>query len=665
MSINYPSLLNAPQLAAVQNIRGPLLILAGAGSGKTRVITYRIAHMLEKNIIQKSILAVTFTNKASREMIRRIRELTSRKVTQLTVCTFHAFGVRVLRDWGRHLGYRREFTIYDQTDKISLIRDLAAERGMHGDSLDLYAVSELFSAIKHRRREWDEEALPFQGLFHDYNEHLKAYQALDFDDLIVLPLRLFQEVPEALEAYQKQYRYILIDEFQDTSLSQYEFIKSIARAHGNICVVGDDDQSIYSWRGANYENLTRFEEDFPEYTEIKLEQNYRSTKTILTAANSLISHNTRRKDKMLWSGLPQGEPISIYQAADERSEGEYIARAIRSLAIRRSISYDNMGILVRTNHLTRPLEEALLMHNIPYSVAGGMSFFERKEIKDIVSYLKVIANPDDNVNLLRVINLPRRGIGKQAVMHLLTEAEKQGSPLYTAMCALPGNTSQAFSKKNREAIKEFVELIDLYRGKMSAPKKLAQHLRSLVDQIDYFGYLVSVYKKEAAARRKYQSIESLVNSLADYEHDPDNLQPTLYDYLNRITLLSRDDLKEDETEQKINLMTVHAAKGLEFDTVFIAACEQDIFPHSRSLNENEECSEEERRLFYVALTRSKRKLFITSAASRRKKGEVCDSLPSPFLEELPPGIIEYAKEEEVVNRDEAVHYFDRLKKNFT
>jgi len=664
MPVNYSAVLNPHQCKAVETINGPLLILAGAGSGKTRVITYRIAHMLQKKIPQKSILAVTFTNKAAREMTKRIRDLTARKVHQLTICTFHAFGVKVLREWGKKLGYRHDFTIYDQTDKLSLIRELAVEKGMFSDSFDLYVISDLFSAIKHSRRQWDDEAGAYRGLFHDYNEHLKAYQALDFDDLIVLPLQLFHEFPDVLETYRNRYRYIMIDEFQDTSISQYEFIRCIAQNHGNICVVGDDDQSIYSWRGANYENLFQFEQDFPSYLEIKLEQNYRSTKTILTAANNLIAHNTKRKQKILWSGLPQGELISIYMAADEKSEGEYIARTIRSLAIRQSITYDAIGILVRTNHLTRPLEEALLLHNIPYTVAGGQSFYQRKEIKDIISYLKVIANPDDNINLLRIINLPKRGIGKQAVLHLLALAEEQSCSLYSAMCSLPGQSAEHFSKKIRQAVYEFTELIEHFRSAMGVPKKLASGLRSLVDRIDYFAYLLTQYKKDTAAKRKYMNIESLIGSLADYENDPDNLDPSLYDYLNRITLLSRDDLKEDETVQKINLMTVHAAKGLEFDTVFIAACEQDIFPHSRSLGEAQD-DEEERRLFYVALTRSKRKLFITSAGSRRKKGEVCESLPSPFLEELPPDIVEHAEEEKIVNDNEAAHYFDQLKKNFS
>jgi DNA helicase-2/ATP-dependent DNA helicase PcrA len=662
MHINYEALLNPNQLKAVQTLSGPLLLLAGAGSGKTRVITYRIAYMLEHNITQKSILGVTFTNKAAREMSKRIRELTGKKVLQLTLCTFHAFGVRILREWSKSLGYKKDFTIYDQTDTHALIRELAVERRLYSDALDIYKLSDLFSAVKHERSSWDEHTIVYEPLYKDYQQHLKAYQAFDFDDLIILPIILFTHHPEVLEKYRKRFRYILIDEFQDTSIKQYELIKLIACEHQNICVVGDDDQSIYSWRGAHYENLVQFEKDFPDFSEIKLEQNYRSSKTILLAANSVISNNLKRKQKILWSGLREGEPISFFQAADERSEAEFIARTIRSCMIRQSIAYDCIGILVRANHLTRPLEEALLNANIPYSVSGGQSFFNRKEIKDIVSYLKVIANPDDNTNLLRIINIPRRGIGKQAVIALLAQAEQESCSLYSAMSITAQQKKSAFPQKTQSSIKEFVALIAHYRELMLTSKKLSLHIRSLVDRIDYFGYLMLQHKKEVITRRKYVNIESFINSIADYEDDPDNPDSSLFDYLNRITLSSRDDLKEDENLQKVNLMTVHAAKGLEFDTVFIAACEHDIFPHSRSLHDDGSDDEEERRLFYVALTRAKNKLFITCAASRRKKGVFEEAVPSPFLEEIPQEIIECAKSEEVVTQHEAERYFDQLKK---
>jgi len=661
MQINYQELLNPNQLKAVQTLTGPLLLLAGAGSGKTRVITYRIAYMLNKYIAQKSILAVTFTNKAAREMSKRIHEITAKRVSQLTMCTFHAFGVKILREWSKKMGYKTDFTIYDQTDKHALIRELAVERGLYSESLDLYSLSDLFSGIKHERASWDEHNLMYEQLYNDYQQHLRAYQAFDFDDLIVLPIKLFNDHPDILDKYQTRFRYVLIDEFQDTSIKQYELIKLIARAHNNICVVGDDDQSIYSWRGAHYENLFQFEKDFPGFTEIKLEQNYRSSKTILLAANSVIANNQKRKQKILWSGLKPGEPISLYQAADERAEAEYIARTIRSLAIRQGITYDNIGILVRTNHLTRPLEEALLNANIPYLVSGGQSFFNRKEIKDIVSYLKVIANPDDNINLLRIINIPRRGIGKQAIISLLELAEKESCSLYSAMSITANNKQAMLNKKTTEAVKEFVTFTEHYREHMFTKKKLSSHLRSLTDHIDYFAYLMLQHKKEAVARRKYLNIESLINSIGEYEDDPDNLDPSLFDYLNRITLSSRDDLKEDEISQKVNLMTVHAAKGLEFEIVFIAACEQNIFPHSRSLSDNGSADEEERRLFYVALTRAKNKLFITYAASRRKMGEIVEVL----LEEIPQEIIEFAKEEEIVDNEEAGRYFDQLKKRLS
>ena len=405
--------LNEPQIQAVTTIAGPSLIIAGAGSGKTRVITYRIAYMLEKGIPQHVILALTFTNKAAKEMEIRVKELTGKKLQSLTVSTFHAFGLSIIRNEADLLGYRKNFSIYDETDRMTLIKESLRECHMASKKVDLYALGQLFSNIKTGLAAWNDDAVNMQPVYEEYQQGLKVYNAVDFDDLLVLPLELFEQHPDILEKYRQRYRYIMVDEFQDTSLIQYKLMRLLAsgEAAPNVCVVGDDDQSIYSWRGANYRNITLFEQDFPGLIEIKLEQNYRSTSTILEAANGVIAHNTSRKGKTLWSGKGEGRPIEIHYPENESAEADFIASQIRSLQIADGLRYHDFGVLTRTNSLAGNIEEAFLAENIPYKVSGGTSFFQRKEIKDIISYLRVIANPHDDVSLLRIINTPGRGIG--------------------------------------------------------------------------------------------------------------------------------------------------------------------------------------------------------------------------------------------------------------
>ncbi|RPJ09622.1 MAG: AAA family ATPase [Spirochaetaceae bacterium] len=664
MRTQFDSILNQAQQQAVSTIQGPILIIAGAGSGKTRVITYRIAHMFASGIPQREILAVTFTNKAAAEMRERIRELTGKKLKELTMCTFHAFGLLILRQHHDIPGYKRDFTIYDETDKESLIKELAQEMGMKMDNQTAYGIAGVFSRIKTGRLSWAPPHDIYEKLYNDYCHHMKLYHAVDFDDLITIPLKLLEEHPEILAEYQERYRYIMVDEFQDTSDIQYRFITIIASAHKNICVVGDDDQSIYAFRGAHFENLLRFEKDFPGVVEIKMEQNYRSTKTILEAANAIISNNTNRKPKALWSGGKEGELITIHYPENERAEGDFIARQIRSLSISKSIRYSEVGILVRTNHLTRSIEEALLAHNIPYVVSGGISFFNRKEVKDIISYLRVMANPDDDINLLRIINTPRRGIGKGAILDLFNVAREKSCSLYSAMVLVKSGHINHFPAKLATEISEFVSLLELYAEKFKAGKKMPETLKALVDHIDYWTFLLNQNKKEQIARYKYMNVENLVNSVAEYSSDPDNLNPSLVDYLQRITLISLEENKDEETKEKVNLMTVHSAKGLEFDAVFIAAAEDGLFPHARSVEEAEANIEEERRLFYVAVTRTRKKLFISSCTQRRKLGNVTETHPSPFLEELPEHLCEVVHEEPAVEAEEAGDYFSKLKDKF-
>ena len=605
--------LNPEQYKAVTTIDGALLIIAGAGSGKTRVITFRMAHMLDLGIPQSQILALTFTNKAAKEMEQRVKELTGKKLQNLTVSTFHAFGVKILRQDIDKLGWRSNFSIYDETDKSQLIKETGRELGYTTDALDVYKVGNLFSNIKIGRWDWQGPNEIYKELYEGYQEGLKLYNAVDFDDLITLPIQLFREHPDVLAKYRDRYKYIMVDEFQDTSIQQYQFMHALADK--NVAVVGDDDQSIYSWRGANYENITMFEKDFPNVQEIRLEQNYRSTETILAAANGVISHNTNRKDKSLWSGNGSGKPIEIYMPENETAEADFVSEMIQSMCISEQRKYDDFGVLIRANTLSRALEESFLECNIPYTMSGGTSFYQRKEIKDIISYLRVIANHDDDINLLRIINTPRRGLGRKAIEAFSSVATEHQCSLWTAIIALlaayhnskeelPGTASlfdgneetetdderiaqrmpafetpNILSEKTAIEMEAFVTLIENQRQIMLSGKGLAKKVHNLVDQIDYFGYLITEYQKsEKAARFKYMNIESLINSIEIWENDPDNFDPSLFTYLNRITLLSRDDMEDDSDKGKVNLMTIHASKGLEFPIVFIVGCENGIIP---------------------------------------------------------------------------------------
>jgi DNA helicase-2/ATP-dependent DNA helicase PcrA len=672
--LNINAELNEPQKQAVTRIKGPVLIIAGAGSGKTRVITYRIAYMLEKGIPQHAILALTFTNKAAKEMEMRVKELTGKKLQSLTVSTFHAFGLSILRDNAEHLGLRKNFSVYDESDRTTLIKESLRECKMASKKVDLYALGQLFSNVKTGLAKWNDE-VGMQPVYEEYQQNLRIYNAVDFDDLLVLPLELFEKNPAVLHTYRERYRYIMVDEFQDTSLIQYKLMRLLATpctekdsaatsSRSNICVVGDDDQSIYSWRGANYRNLLLFEQDFPGVTEIKLEQNYRSTSTILEAANGVIAHNTNRKEKTLWSGKDGGRPIELVYPENESAEADFIASQIKNISVSEGLRYHDFGVLTRTNSLSTNIEEAFLAEDIPYKVSGGTSFFQRKEIKDIISYLRLIANPQDDVSLLRIINTPRRGIGKSTIVTLSDVARKHNSSIWNAISLLNHARNEGqqnlFHDKNASTdLEEFMQLIETQRaeilerkGAPGSPWLLSQKVRALVDTIDYWGYLVIEHGKEneKKARWKFGNIEYFIKMIENWERDPDTLETGLYPWLNRISLITRDD-GETDALGKVNLMTIHSAKGLEFPVVFIAGAEKGLIPHEKSIvneNENEIAGsiEEERRLFYVAITRAREKLYISACQKRRylqsspskEGGAECE--PSPFLEEIPPHLIQ-------------------------
>mgnify|MGYP003293149939 CR=1 FL=1 len=637
--------LNPEQFRAVTTTEGAILIIAGAGSGKTRVITFRIAHMLDKGIPQSQILALTFTNKAAKEMSDRIKQLTQRKLQNLTVSTFHAFGVRVLRADIDKLGYRENFSIYDETDRVALIKECGRELQFAPDKMDIYMIGNLISNIKTGRKNWETSTDMYRPLYESYQAGLKLYNAVDFDDLIVLPIKLFKENPEVLAKYRDRYKYIMVDEFQDTSHQQYELMHLMADQ--NVAVVGDDDQSIYSWRGADYQNIINFEKDF-KVTEIRLEQNYRSTETILEAANGVISHNTNRKDKKLWSGNGGGKPIELFMPENETDEAEFIAESILGIAAEERRKYDDFGILMRANTQGRFLEEALLQNNIPYTMSGGTSFFERKEIKDIISYLRVISNHDDDINLLRIINTPRREIGRKAIEIINAEAEKLGSTLWTAINSLINSPDSVASTALQDDLQAFVTLIESQRSKLLSGRGLSKKVREMVEEINYRDYLITEYSKnEKAVRFKMMNIESLLNSMEMWENDPDNENPSLFNYLNRITLISRDDGDDESGKGKVNLMTIHASKGLEFPVVFLAGVEEGLIPHARSVEENDGDVEEERRLFYVAITRARDKLIMSSCRKRKRATMVVECEPSRFLDEIPANLVEYHEPKQI------------------
>lgn len=660
--------LNPEQYRAVTTIDGPILIIAGAGSGKTRVITYRIANMLEKGINQSQILALTFTNKAAREMEERIKKLTGKKLQNLTISTFHAFGVRILRQDIDKLGYRPNFSIYDETDRYSLIKETGRELRFSPDALDVYKIGILFSDIKTGRKTFTSDYDQYKALYEGYQEGLRLYNSVDFDDLITLPIKLFREHPDVLDQYKKRFRYIMVDEFQDTSHQQYELLHLLSDK--NVAVVGDDDQSIYSWRGADYQNIVNFEKDFPGMKEIRLEQNYRSTGTILAAANGVIRHNTNRKEKELWSGNGDGKPIEVFMPENEAAEADFIAETIQGICAEEKRKYDDFGVLMRANTQSRPIEEAFLEANIPYTMSGGTSFFERKEIKDIISYLRVISNHDDDINLLRIINTPRRGIGRVTIEAINTVADNMKTSLWEAINAIISVENEdecPVSDKAIEDLKQFVSIIEENKS-MLGGKGLAKKVRAMVEQIAYFDYLIGENpKSEKAARFKYMNIESLIRSMEQWENNPDNTDTSLYAYLNRITLLSRDDLDDGEADKgKVNLMTVHASKGLEFPVVFIAGAEEGLMPHARAVEEGGDSAvEEERRLFYVAVTRARDRLLISSCVNRRKMSGTVECQPSRFLDEIPENLITYHEPPKEVNADEAHELLQNMLKNLS
>ncbi len=632
------SLLNPPQREAVVTTEGPLLVLAGAGSGKTRVLTHRVAYLIEQGVMPWSILAITFTNKAAKEMQERIEKLVGTGADDIWVSTFHSCCARILRRDIEKLGYQRSFSIYDDDDQMGLVKAIVKELNLNDKMYPPREIKTIISDAKNKLltpNEWLKEAggdfrnQKIYDVYARYEKRLKESNALDFDDLLVKTMVLLTEHAPVLEYYRRKFNYILVDEYQDTNLAQYELVRLLAGDKRNVCVVGDDDQSIYGWRGADIRNILEFEKDFPGCRVIKLEQNYRSTGNILDAANQVIAHNAGRKEKALWTDSGEGEKIRLYTAEDERDEAAFVCGQIENIR-RRGGKIGNAAILYRTNAQSRVMEEALVRSGIPYRVYGGMKFYERKEVKDLIAYLRAIVNPSDDMAVRRIINEPRRGIGDTTIQTLTDYALAEGMPLSSAVLLAE---DAPLSSRARGPVMKFAALLEeLNEAKETMPAD--GFLRHVIDET---GYEEQFKQNDSDENRsRLENIAELETAVREYiAREPDG---GLEGFLENVALVTDLDSME-EGAQVLTLMTLHSAKGLEFDVVFLAGMEDGIFPTSRALFDEEKL-EEERRLCYVGITRAKKQLFLTLARSRALYGNRQFNMRSRFLDEIPQRLID-------------------------
>ncbi len=632
--IDFQSQLNPQQLRAVQHVEGPVLILAGAGSGKTRTITHKIAYLIDRQYsLPDQILAVTFTNKAATEMRERVEQLLQHLSIPPLVSTFHSFGVRVLRRHASRIGYSSNFTICDKDDQKRLLKQIYGELGFKDEYLPLAKTHSVISRAKNQgwapdeylknSRDFDSESI--HQVFSRYDEYLRKSDAADFDDLILLTVKLLQEHADIRNRFCDRYKYILVDEYQDTNAPQYELVKLLTSRHQNISAVGDEDQSIYSFRGADITNILRFEEDFSGAEVIKLEQNYRSTQNILDAATAVVSNNLSRKEKVLWTAEQAGEPISLYAANDAREEALFVARRVRQHL---DSGVSGIAILYRTNFQSRQFEEIFRMFSIPYRLVGGVSFYHRKEVRDSLAYLRIARNPEDNISLERILNAPPRGIGRVTRDKLRRLADEKSLSLWGAL--QHSLRENLFPARAHLVLKTFSELVERFRPALDLPLHLA--LETILDKSGY----LEAFRNEASESNdnRVLNIQELIAVARDYSGDEGSLQS----FLDQAALYS--ELDEFDSGADVTLMTLHNAKGLEFPVVFLAGCEEGLFPHSRAIEEND--LEEERRLCYVGLTRAQKKLYLSYCRRRRFFGRETDELnePSRFLSEIPAKLLD-------------------------
>lgn len=640
--------LNPMQKEAVLHTEGPLLILAGAGSGKTRVLTHRIAYLIEeKEVNPWNILAITFTNKAAGEMRERVDSLVGFGAESIWVSTFHSTCVRILRRYIEHLGYTTSFSIYDSDDQKTLMKQVFKTLDIDTKQYKERSVLGIISSAKDKLIS-PEEFLLNAGqdfrqkkvgeIYREYQNQLKKNNALDFDDLIVKTVELFHNNSQILDYYQERFRYIMVDEYQDTNTAQFKLISLLASKYGNLCVVGDDDQSIYRFRGADIENILSFEQTFPGARVIKLEQNYRSTQNILDAANGVIRHNRGRKEKSLWTANGTGDEILFKQFDDARDEADYIARQIRDS----EFSYQDQAVLYRTNAQSRLLEERCIFYNVPYRLVGGVNFYQRKEIKDILAYLKTVANGVDDLSVLRIINVPKRGIGATSMGRVTMFASEHGMSLYSALREarmVPG------LGKAVEKIGRFISQMECFRAMAQSEEYSIQDLiEAILEETGYEEELKA--EGEIEAETRMENIQELINKAAAYEEDSQH--PSLDEFLEQVALVADID-NVDSSEDRVTLMTLHSAKGLEFPKVYLAGMEDGLFPGMMAVSSDDRTDmEEERRLCYVGITRAKKELVITAARKRMTHGETRYCKPSRFVEEIPAGLLREERLEPVL-----------------
>lgn len=628
--------LNEQQREAVEFNTAPNMIVAGAGSGKTRVLTYKIAYLLDQGFDPSTILALTFTNKAAKEMKERIVQLVGKKAQSIWMGTFHSIFARILRAEANKLGYERNFSIYDREDSVSLVNSCLQALNISIDSLNASAIQHKISYLKNQMispEEYNKHIASnliekkVSEVYLEYNKRLKENNSMDFDDLLLKPIELFNNHQRILSKYRGHFKYILVDEYQDTNKAQYELLKQLTTSRIKICVVGDDAQSIYGWRGAEIKNMLSFEKDFPKAKTFRLEQNYRSTGKILKAADSIIKNNPNQIQKTLWTENNDGEELTLIKCTDEKDEAYQIAKQIKKEITSRKLSLNEIAILYRINSQSRALEEALRREKIPYKIIGGVEFYRRKEVKDIVGYLRVLANQDDEESLLRIMNYPQRGIGNTSISKMIDFSRKLNISLFTTM----SRVFEVIEVKERiqKNVKHFKLFLDKYIG-LKDELSLMELTSALIDELG----ILRMYKEENTQEslQRYDNIQELLSGIAEFSKM--NPKATIDDFLADVSLITGLDQLSDE-ENSVTLMTIHASKGLEFPVIFITGCEEDIFPLNQKFDSNSKI-EEERRLFYVALTRAEKKVFISYARSRYRFGEVAYQSKSRFLEELDP-----------------------------
>lgn len=634
--------LNKEQQRAVKATDGPLLIMAGAGSGKTRVLTHRIAYlMVEKDVSPYNILAITFTNKAAREMKDRIRAMMGGEGDAIWISTFHSMCVRILRRDIDRIGYSRNFTILDPGDQLSVIKGILKDKNIDAKKYDPRAIlgsissakNELIDTVEYAKRIGDYYEQIVSDVYSEYQKRLRRNEALDFDDLIMMTIQLFERVPDVLAHYQRKFQYIHVDEYQDTNRAQYMLVNMLADRFKNICVVGDSDQSIYRWRGADIANILSFEKDYSNATVILLEQNYRSTKRILQAANEVIANNSNRKPKNLWTENDDGKKIFYERADNEQREAQFVVGKIKELVDSKERSASQMAVLYRTNAQSRVMEEVLLKSNINYTIVGGTKFYERKEIKDILAYLRLISNPADDISLQRVINVPRRGIGATSIERIASYAAANDLTMFAALNEID---FVGVTPRIANAATEFRELMNNYI-KMQEFLSVTEIVEDLLDKTGYIDMLHG--EKSIEAQSRLENLEEFLSVTKNFEETHED--KSLVSFLTDLALVADIDQLDEEVEEDdaVVLMTLHSAKGLEFPVVFLIGMEEGIFPHSRSLMDEVEM-EEERRLAYVGITRAEEELYITNAQMRTLYGRTNMNAPSRFIAEIPDELLE-------------------------